>query len=204
MKSEIQDSLTWVTGGLFIVPLQLPTPAKVFPVISCPWDSRQFSPCLIIPGISSFSGTLVGKQLFHSILYPEVLESILHIYIGITRCIWNAPPSGVRHSSMQVHYTEREECHHIWLKYLREFREAGGEEGFAREVSIPPKKGCKIPNISKWLDCCVVSHQQGGTSRNRLSPHWSVSLLLTPGYHHTGNSSVNTSVDKTPATSPEF
>lgn len=52
------DDLTWVATGLFTDPLQLPIPAREFPAVSWPWDSKQFAPCLMIPGISSFSGTL--------------------------------------------------------------------------------------------------------------------------------------------------
>lgn len=60
-KHQTEACLTWVTGGLFTVPLQIPMPVNVFPVVSCARDSRQFPPCLIIPGISSFSGTLEVK-----------------------------------------------------------------------------------------------------------------------------------------------
>lgn len=60
-KHQTEACLTWVTGGLFTVPLQFPMPANTFPVVSCAWDSRQFLPCLIIPGTNSFSGILEVK-----------------------------------------------------------------------------------------------------------------------------------------------
>lgn len=62
MKDEASNYFTWVAAGMFTVPLQLPTPAREFPAVSCPWDSKQFTPCLMIPGINSFSGILRDQK----------------------------------------------------------------------------------------------------------------------------------------------
>lgn len=78
-KHQTEDCLTWVTGGLFTVPLQIPMPANVFPVVSCARDSRQFPPCLIIPGISSFSGTLEVKWQLHGTSYTEMSKAHIHL-----------------------------------------------------------------------------------------------------------------------------
>lgn len=78
-KHQTEACLTWVTGGLFTVPLQFPMPANVLPVVSCARDSRQFPPCLIIPGINSFSGILEVKWQLHGTSYTEMSKALSHL-----------------------------------------------------------------------------------------------------------------------------
>lgn len=71
--------LTWGAGGFLADPLQIPTPSRKLPAVSWPWDSKQLTPCLMMPGSTSFTGTLRGKAgsgLFSAHLglthaYPE-------------------------------------------------------------------------------------------------------------------------------------
>lgn len=50
--------LTWGAGGFLADPLQVPTPSRKLPAVSWPWDSRQLTPCLMMMGSTSFTGTL--------------------------------------------------------------------------------------------------------------------------------------------------
>lgn len=79
-KHQTEACLTWVTGGLLTVPLQFPMPTNVFPVVSCARDSRQFPPCLIIPGINSFSGILEVKWQLHGTSYTEISKALSHLW----------------------------------------------------------------------------------------------------------------------------
>lgn len=52
------QQLTWGAGGFLADPLQVPTPSRKLPAVSWPWDSRQLTPCLMMLGSTSFTGTL--------------------------------------------------------------------------------------------------------------------------------------------------
>lgn len=54
--------LTWAGGGLLADPRQIPMPSRKSPAVFWPWDSKQLTPCLMMPGSTSFTGTLRGKM----------------------------------------------------------------------------------------------------------------------------------------------
>lgn len=51
-------------------PLQIPIPSRKFPAESWPWDSKQLTPCLMMPGSTSFTGTLREKRMVRLVLCP--------------------------------------------------------------------------------------------------------------------------------------
>lgn len=65
--------LTWDAGGFLADPLQIPTPSRKLPAVSWPWDSKQLTPCLMMPGSTSFTGILKEKTAVRLVLCPPGL-----------------------------------------------------------------------------------------------------------------------------------